>query len=61
YKGFPVCQAIEFLERSSISILQIACAGRLQRRMRTAKLQTVIDAAGVLRTLMKDARGGLNR
>ena len=26
-----------------------------------AKLQTVIDAACVLRTLMKDARGGLIR
>jgi hypothetical protein len=33
-----------------------------KRRVRTAKLQTVIDAAvSVLRTLMKDARGGLNR
>jgi hypothetical protein len=32
------------------------------KRLRTAKLQTVIDAAlSELRTLMKDARGGLNR
>jgi hypothetical protein len=32
------------------------------RRMRTAKLQTVIAAAAcALRTLMKDARRGLNR
>jgi hypothetical protein len=38
-----------------------AFSAAAKRRMRTAKLQTVIDAASVLRTLMKHAREDLFR
>ena len=65
YKGFPTCQDI----RSPVSTRNIrlfvkrsAASEAAKRRVRTARLQTVIDAAfRMLRTLMKDARGGLNR
>jgi hypothetical protein len=36
-------------------------ASRIRAKVRTDKLQPVIRAASMLRTLMKDARGGLIR
>jgi hypothetical protein len=36
-------------------------ASRIRAKVRTDKLQPVIRAARMLRTLMKDARGGLIR
>jgi len=74
YKGFPLCQASKShgprqrpdphltLDSSTYSFtVLLRKASMLRARVRTDKLQPVIDAAWLLRTLMKDARGGLIR
>jgi hypothetical protein len=56
--------SIHIWTSSSSSYRITACwrvASNSRAKVRTDKLQPVIDAARVLRTLMKDARGGLIR
>jgi hypothetical protein len=70
YKGFPICQAIvsraELRSNSARNLgrwIPEAVLGQRKRRQGSGleELQTVIDAASVLRTLMQDAHGGLIR